>query len=258
MRLEGKSAIVTGGASGLGKAIARRYVEEGANVLIADMDVELAQTLANELSQSQRKVIVQRTDVADEQSVREMVDRALAEFGKIDILINNAGISTLRLFLELPVEEWDRVIAVNLRGPFLCGQAVGKHMAERKSGSIINISSIEQDFGSHNRAHYVSSKGAVKTLTKAMALSFAPHNVRVNAIAPGGFNTEILEKTFPDVSVREEFLAHFVKKIPMKRLGDPSEISGAAVFLATDDASYVTGSILDVNGGASAPVPSDP
>ena len=258
MKLEGKVAIITGGASGLGKAIAKRYAEEGVNLLIADMDLDAAHGVAESLSSLGRKIVVQETDVASEESVQAMTDMALAEFGKIDILVNNAGISTLGLFLDLPVAEWDRVMAVNLRGPFLCGQAVGRHMAERKSGSIINISSIEQDFGSHNRAHYVSSKGGLKTLTKAMALSFAPYNVRVNALAPGGFNTEILVRVFPDPEVREAFLADFVKKIPMKRLGDPSEIGGAAVFLASDESSYVTASVIDINGGASAPVPSDP
>jgi NAD(P)-dependent dehydrogenase (short-subunit alcohol dehydrogenase family) len=258
MRLKGKVAIITGGASGLGKAIARRYAEEGANLLIADMDVDNANILAKDLSQLGTKIVVQQTDVANEESVAEMVSKALAEFGTIDILVNNAGISTLRPFLELPVAEWDRIMAVNLRGPFLCGQAVGKHMAEKMSGSIINISSIEQDFGSHNRAHYVASKSGLKTLTKAMALSMIPYNVRVNAIAPGGFNTEILERVFPDVNVREAFLKDFIKKIPMKRLGEPKEIGGAAVFLATDESSYITAAVIDVNGGASAPVPSDP
>lgn len=258
MRLEGKIAIVTGGASGLGKAIARRFAKEGASLLIADMDIDGAKLIADELSRSGNKVIVKRTDVASEESVREMVDAALAAFDRIDILVSNAGISTLCDFLELPVADWDRVIAVNLRGAFLCGQAVGKHMAGRKSGAIINISSIEQDFGSHNRAHYVASKAGIRALTQAMALSLAPHNIRVNAVAPGGFNTEIFEKAFPDVAVREAFIADFVKKIPMKRLGDPSEITGAAVYLASDDSTYVTGSVVHVNGGASAPVPSDP
>ncbi|MBO9376683.1 glucose 1-dehydrogenase [Sphingomonas histidinilytica] len=258
MRLKGKVAIVTGAASGLGKAIARRYAEEGVDLVLADMNIELARAVADELSAAGSRAVAQQTDVASEESVRQMVDAALAAFGRIDILVNNAGLSTLRLFLDLPVAEWDHVMGVNLRGPFLCSQMVGRHMAERRDGTIINVTSIEQDFGSHNRAHYVSSKGGLKTLTKAMALSFAPYGVRVNAIAPGGFNTEILEKTFPDVAVREAFVADFVKKIPMKRLGEPREIAGAAVFLASEDASYMTGSVIDVNGGASSPVPSDP
>jgi NAD(P)-dependent dehydrogenase (short-subunit alcohol dehydrogenase family) len=147
---------------------------------------------------------------------------------------------------------------VNLKGPFLCGQVIGRHMAQRKSGAIINISSIEADFGSHNRAHYVASKGGLRTLTKAMALSLAPYNVRVNAIAPGGFFTEIFDKSFPNIEARDAFIKDFVKKIPMKRLGAPAEITGAAVFLASDDASYMTAGTIDINGGASAPVPSDP
>jgi 3-oxoacyl-[acyl-carrier protein] reductase len=249
---------VTGGASGLGRAIVTRYAREGANVLIADMDIDGAQKVADDLSNSPGKIVAHQTDVASEASVGEMVQVALAAFGTVDILVNNAGIGTLRAFLDLPVAEWDLVLAVNLKGPFLCSQAVGRHMAERKSGTIINVSSIESDFGSYNRAHYVASKAGLKNLTRSMALSLAPYNIRVNAIAPGGIRTEIYEKTMPDPKLLADFIEKFVQRIPMKRLGDPSEIGGAAVFLATDDASYITGSTIDVNGGAGAPVPSDP
>lgn len=258
MRLEGKVAIVTGGASGLGRGIVRRYAEEGANLVIADMDVDGANAVAAELSKHGGKIVVQKTDVSDEASVAELVRVTVAAFGRIDVLVNNAGINTLREFLDLPPAEWDQIMAVNLRGPFLCSQAVAKHMAERKEGSIINITSIEADFGSYNRAHYVASKAGLKTLTKAMAISLAPYNIRVNAVAPGGFNTEIFEKAFPDPQVRADFIKAFVQKIPMKRLGEPRELAGAAVFLASEDASYMTGATIDVNGGASAPVPSDP
>ena len=258
MRLEGKVAIVTGGASGLGRGIVRRYADEGAHLVIADMDLEGARSVAAELSAKGTKVLAHKTDVSDEASVAALVQAALSEFGHIDILVNNAGVNTLREFLDLPVAEWDQILNVNLRGPFLCAQAVGRHMAERKSGAIINVTSIEADFGSYNRAHYVASKGGLKTLTKAMAIGLAPYNVRVNALAPGGFNTEIFDKAFPDPVTKAAFIADFVKKIPMKRLGEPSELAGGAVFLASDDASYMTGETLGINGGASAPVPSDP
>lgn len=258
MRLEGKTAIVTGAASGLGRAIAKRYASEGANVVIADLDIAGAIAVAEELNGGGGKAIAQLTDVSSEASVDELAKIALSTFGNVDILVNNAAINTLRDFLDLPVREWDLIIDVNLKGPFLCSQTIGRHMAERRSGSIINISSVEQDFGSYNRAHYVASKGGLKTLTKAMAISFAPFNVRVNAIAPGGIRTEIYEKAMPDPQVLADFIKAFEKKIPMGRLGRPDEISGAAVFLASDDATYITAGTIEVNGGASAPVPSDP
>lgn len=258
MRLAGKTAIVTGAASGLGRAIAQRYASEGVSLMIADVDIDGARSVTDALSQNGIRAIAQHTDVSDEGSVNEMTRVALEHFGHVDILVNNAAVNTLRPFLELPVAEWDLVLRVNLRGPFLCSQSVGRHMAERKSGSIINISSVEQDFGSYNRAHYVASKGGLKTLTKAMAISFAPFNVRVNAIAPGGIFTEIYHKAMPDPQVLKDFLVLFEKKIPMGRLGEPKEIAGAAVFLASEDASYITASTIEVNGGASAPVPSDP
>jgi NAD(P)-dependent dehydrogenase (short-subunit alcohol dehydrogenase family) len=258
MRLEGKVAIVTGGASGLGRGIVTRYAEEGVSVVIADMDIAGATAIADALTKKGQQVFAHNTDVTSEASIKDLVDTTIAKFGKIDILVNNAGINTLRDFLDLPVAEWDMIMGVNLRGPFLCGQAVGRHMADRKEGTIINITSIESEFGSINRAHYVATKAGLKALTKAMALSLAPYNIRVNAIAPGGFNTEIFEKAFPDPAVRKAFIADFVKKIPMKRLGEPRELAGAAVFLASEDATYMTGSTIDINGGASAPVPSDP
>lgn len=258
MRLKGKSAIVTGGASGLGRAIAQRYAEEGADVLLADVDISRAHAVATELSKLGTKVVALEVDVAEEAPVAEMTSFAIAEFGKIDILVNNAGMTTLKDFLELPPAEWDLVLAINLRGPFLCSQSVGRHMASRMSGSIINISSVEQDFASANRVHFTSSKSGLKALTKGLALSLAPYNIRVNTLSPGGFETEIMAKHFPDEATLEAFKTAFRKRIPMKRLGRPEEIGGAAVFLACDDSSYMTGSQLDLNGGASIPVPSDP
>jgi|HubBroStandDraft_3_1064219.scaffolds.fasta_scaffold42309_2 NAD(P)-dependent dehydrogenase (short-subunit alcohol dehydrogenase family) len=258
MRLKGKAAIITGAASGLGRAIAQRYAEEGADILIADIDISRARVVASELSKLGTKVLVQEVDVAFEAPVAEMTERAIGEFGKIDILVNNAGMTTLRDFLDLPPAEWDLVMAINLRGPFLCSQSVGRRMAERMSGSIINISSVEQDFASANRVHFTSSKSGLKALTKGLALSLAPYNIRVNTLSPGGFDTEIMAKHFPDEETLEAFKTSFKKRIPMRRLGRPEEIGGAAVFLACDDSSYMTGSQLDLNGGASIPVPSDP
>ena len=186
MRLENKVAIITGGAMGIGQAIAEAYVREGADVAIADIDINTANATASELQKSGRRAIAVHVNVAEEDSVNKMVDKVIAEFGHVDILVNNAGVTSFHQFLDLPVAEFDRIIAIDLRGPFLCSRKVARHMVDQKRrGIIINITSMGQDITTEVEAHYAASKGGLKMLTKSMAMSLARYKIRVNGIAPG-------------------------------------------------------------------------
>jgi NAD(P)-dependent dehydrogenase (short-subunit alcohol dehydrogenase family) len=251
MRLESKVAIITGGAMGIGQAIAEAYVREGADVAIADIDVNAANATASDLQKSGRRAIAVPVNVADEDSVNKMVDKVLADFGHIDILVNNAGVTSFCPFLDLAVAEFDRIIAVNLKGPFLCSRRVAKHMvAEKCRGVIINITSMGQEIATGVEAHYVASKGGLKMLTKSMAISLGQYRIRVNGIAPGPVMSTIRRtlgtKDDPDR------VARIMARIPLNRPGKPSDIAGAAVFLASDESSYMTGSIILVDGGVTS------
>lgn len=246
MRLEDKVAIVTGAARGNGRAIALGFAQEGAHLVIADIDRETAQATAREIQDLDRKALALYVDVADKRSVAEMVERAYGEFGKVDILVNNAGVIGRDPFLEVTEEEWDRVLDINLKGSFLCGQAVAKRMVETESGGvIINISTIMTERTTATTVPYCASKGGVSTLTKGMAVALAPHNIRVAAIAPCIVWTDMSDALLSQPSVREAIL----NKIPLKRIAKPQALVGAAVFLASDEANYVTGSTIFVDGG---------
>jgi NAD(P)-dependent dehydrogenase (short-subunit alcohol dehydrogenase family) len=252
MKLENKVAIVTGGAQGIGQAIAEAYVREGADVAIADIDIETAKATASELQKLGRRVIAVYVDVADEDLVNKMVDKVVAELGHVDILVNDAGITSFHQFLDLPVDVFDRTVAVNLRGPFLCTRKVAKHMVEQKrKGVVINITSMGQEITTEVEAHYAASKGGLKMLTKSMALSLAKHKIRVNGIAPGPVISSI-KRTLTDVKDSPERQTRLMTRIPFYRPGKPSDIAGAAVFLASDDSAYMLGSIIFVDGGVSS------
>lgn len=241
--LAGRVALVTGGGRGIGLAIARAFALEGADVAVADMRFEEAQAAAVELRELGRRAAAVEVDVSDPDQVAAMVERATAELGRIDILVSNAGISQRRDFLEMAVEEWDRVIAVNLRGVFLCGQAVARQMAA--GGAIINIASQRAESAGLHQVAYVASKGGVKSLTKAMAVDLAPRGIRVNAIGPGPVLSDLTRARFEDPDQREAFTA----RVPLGRLGQPDDMAGAAVFLASERARWVTGHCLFVDGG---------
>lgn len=234
VRLAEKVAVVTGGLSGIGAAIARRFADEGARVIAADLSAEEG-TLADS------PIAACHLDVADPASVRRMAEAVLARHGHIDILVNNAGIGRNVSFLEHSVEDFDRIIAVNLRGTFLTGQVAAAAMAERGVGVILNIASISGMRGNPGRAGYGASKGGVVVLTQVMANDLAHHNIRVNAIAPGPTETEMVRKMGADAS--------FLDRVPMNRIAAPDEIANAALFLCSDEASYVTGHIMAVDGG---------
>lgn len=236
MRLEGKTAIITGGARGLGAEMAQLFANQGAKVVAADM---------NELSFEHENVEFYKLNVTDADNCQQMFNDVVNKYGKIDILVNNAGITRDALTHKMTDEMWNFVIDVNLKGVFNLTRLIGPHMMTIGGGSIINISSIVGEYGNIGQANYSATKAGVIGLSKTWAKEFARKGaaVRVNAIAPGYVLTDIL-KTVP-----QDLLDKFAKQTMLGRLGQPEEIAKAALFLASDDASYVTGHVLDVNGG---------
>ena len=247
--LENKVAIVTGGAQGIGYAIAERYLREGAEVVICDIDDdqgEAAETASRKIGRTKYL----HCNVAEKLDVHNMVASALDEFGNIDILVNNAGIVATADFLDLKEEDFDRVLSINLKGAFLCGQAVARQMVDqiasgREPGAIINMSSVNAVFAIANQVPYSISKGGINQLTKVMALSLATHGIRVNAIGPGSIMTQILQSVANDKAAMDRIMS----RTPLGRIGDPSEIAGVALFLASNDASYITGQTIYADGG---------
>ena len=244
MRLKDKIAIITGAGSGIGRAIARRFAEEGAEVTIPDVDEEGAEETAKSIQQLGRRALVVKTDVSVSEQVQASITQTLKHFGKIDIVVNNAGINLYKFPNEFTDEEWLRVIGVNLNGVWFYCRYVLDHFLERGQGNIVNVASIGAIQTSYNRVPYMSSKGAVAGLTKALATDLASRNIRVNAVAPGMTETNMTKwRTGSDQYELGNYL------IPMGRWGRPQEIANAALFLASDESSYVTGHVLCVDGG---------
>ncbi len=243
-KLEGKTAIVTGGARGIGRGIAEAFAREGVDVAIADLTSanDTAPVLEAIRAAGRRAVFVQ-TDVADEQQVQRMVEHAFGAFEHIDILVNDAGIFTQALVEDLSIADWDRVLNVNLRGTFLCTHFVLPHMLARGSGCIINIASQLGYLGGREVAHYTASKAGVIGFTKALAREVSTRGVRVNAIAPGPILTDMM------ANETEEWKAAKLAELPIGRFGQVHEVTPTAVFLASDDASYYVGQTLGPNGG---------
>jgi NAD(P)-dependent dehydrogenase (short-subunit alcohol dehydrogenase family) len=237
MRLENHVAIVTGGLSGIGAAVARRLADAGAMVIAADIR-------ASETSLGADAIAPFRCDVADEESVAKLLSATLARHGRVNGLVHCAGIGRDLPFLETPVREFDRILAVNLRGTFLVGQACAKAMAAAGGGAIVNIASISGMRGNVGRAAYGASKGGVITLTQVMAIELAPYRVRVNAIAPGPVETPLVRQMH-DPQIREAWK----RATPMRRYAEPEEIAGAALFLLSNEANFITGEVLAVDGG---------
>ena len=248
MKLANRIAIVTGGANGIGLAIARRYVAEGARVTIADVDRQAGEAAAEALGHAQCRFIV--TDVGDAGDAENVVAATCRAFGDLDILVNNAGIIHGADFLDLTEADFERVLRVNLKGAFLVGQAAARRMvaqviAGKSAGAIINMSSINAEVAIANHTPYCVSKGGLNQLTKVMALALAPYGIRVNAIGPGSIMTDILKAVANDREAKRRLLS----RTPLGRIGAPEEIAAVAVFLASQDASYVTGQTLYADGG---------
>jgi 2-hydroxycyclohexanecarboxyl-CoA dehydrogenase len=243
MMLTGKNAIVTGGASGIGLAISQRFVREGASVAVWDIDETGARHTADELA-AVGKAIACRVDVSNRAEVESAAARVRAQHGPVNILVNNAGISNFTPFLELTDESWDRMIAINLKSVFLCTQVVLPDMLTSGWGRVINISSSSTQTGAGRMSHYVASKGGVVGFTKALAMEIAETGVTVNNVPPGFIDTPLMHATLD-----EDLIQTQIQRSPMKRMGRPEDIAAACAFLASEDAGYITGHTLSVNGG---------
>jgi len=250
MRLKGKVAIITGGGSGIGRATAELFAREGARVVVADYNAEAGQEAVQAIRAAGGDALFVEVDVSDRAQVQHLVQATRDAYDGIDVLFNNAGVLIFGTILDTDEAAWNRLMSINLTGVFLCSKAVLPHMIARGGGSIINSSSST---GAHdaagNSAAYVASKGGVALLTKAMAIDHAEDNVRVNAIAPGPTDTPMLRENFSP-----EALEAFAATFPMMRLGRPQELAQAVLFLASDEASFVTGCILAADGGQTAQV----
>ena len=243
--LQGKVVIITGASSGIGAACAQRFAREGASVMLADVNDAAGSLLAAEL-----KATYVHCDVASKSQIDALVEKTLALHGRIDVLVNNAGIFKAAPFLDVSEDDFDAVIRVNLKGSFLMAQATARAMVERKTqGSIINMSSVNAVLAIPSIASYNMSKGAINQLTRVAALALADHGIRVNAVAPGTIATELAQKA---VLTDDAAKARIMSRTPMRRLGEPSEIADVVAWLASDAASYITGEIVTVDGGRMA------
>jgi len=243
MELKGKVALVTGGAQGIGKAVALMLAHHGADVIVADVNLEKAQETAKEVEATGRGAMAVKVDITRLNDVEQMVESAIARFGKVDILINNAGIARDKLILRMTEEDWDAVLDVNLKGTFHCTKTVIKHMSKQRSGKIVNIASVVGEMGNAGQANYSASKAGVIGLTKTVAREFAQRGINVNAIAPGYIQTPMTD-VLPDKAKEE-----LKRMIPMERLGQPEDVAHAVLFLVSEASSYITGQVLNVNGG---------
>ncbi len=246
---EGKVAFITGSASGIGAAIARRFAQKGALLALLDQDEERIRLIGEEITQpTGEEPLMMVAKVEENSEVNHAVMQAFDRFGGIDILVNAAGISTHIPFLELDEDAWDNVVNINLKGTFLCCRAVAPIMVKQRRGTIVNISSSHAVKGAVNVAHYSASKAGVLALTKSIALELAPYGVRVNAIAPGPVDTPLFRRYRTNGQVRESVAA-----IPLGRIGQPEDIAGAVCFLVGPESAYMTGQTLHVNGGLFMP-----
>jgi NAD(P)-dependent dehydrogenase (short-subunit alcohol dehydrogenase family) len=252
MQLSGKVALVTGGASGIGRATALLFAHEGAAVVIADLNAQDGEAVASEIAHSGARAFFEPADVARAEDCRRLVERTIREFGRIDILFNNAGIIRRATILDLSEDDWDRVMAVNVKAIYLLSRGVIPHMQKQGGGSIINTASGWGLAGGAKAAVYCASKGAVVLLTKAMAIDHGPQKIRVNCICPGDTDTGMLRAEARQLrEANDRFLAEAAKR-PLGRVGLPDEIAQAVLYLASDASSFVTGTALVIDGGGLA------
>ncbi|MEH6947019.1 3-oxoacyl-ACP reductase FabG [Bacillus sp. JJ634] len=241
MKLAGKVAIITGGAKGIGKVTAKRFLEEGAKVVICDYDQAAGQAALADLGSND--VSFFQVDVTNTAQVETMVQSTIDTYGRIDILINNAGITNDGFLVKMSEEAWEKVLAVNLSGVFKCTKAVAPFMLDQKSGVILNASSVVGIYGNIGQSNYVATKAGIIGMTKGWAKEFGPKGIRVNAIAPGFIATDMVS------TVPQKVIDAMKEKTPLKKLGTPEDIAEAYLFLASDTAGYINGTILSVDGG---------
>ena len=243
MKLEGKVALITGGAQGIGRAIALLLAREGAQVVISDINLEKARETCREIEALGREALAVGGNVADASEAEAMVQQTIEKFGRMDILVNNAGITRDQVLLRMKEEDWDLVLSVNLKGAFHCTKAALRPFLRQKGGKVVNISSVTGEMGNAGQANYAASKAGVLGFTKSIAREYARRNIQVNAVAPGFIDTA-MSQAIPQKD--REFL---IKQIPMERLGSPEDVAAAVLFLASPAADYITGQVLNVNGG---------
>jgi meso-butanediol dehydrogenase/(S,S)-butanediol dehydrogenase/diacetyl reductase len=266
-RLSGKVAIVTGAGQGIGKAVALRLAREGADIVVAEINRETAEGTARELQGLGRRALAHTVNVGCLVEIQSLVDRVVAELGRIDVLVNVAGIARTQAFLEMTEEDWDHVVDTNLKGTVFCMQAVGRQMirqippeavaqgrADRSYGKIVNFSSISGRRGRSVQMAYAASKAAIISVTQSAALAFSPYNINVNAVCPGVIPTPMWDQIDRDRSrlmgaPPGEALKAFVEKVPLQRAGTPEDVAAAVAFLCSSEADYVTGQTLNVDGG---------
>ena len=248
MRLRDKVAIVTGATRGIGRAIAVRFGQEGARVAVVGRDEEMGRETVRLTRAAGGQAIFVPADLADSAQVQNMVDTVVDRWGRIDVLVNNAAICPFKDFLEMSELLWDQVLDTNLKGYFLCSQAVAQVMVEQGiKGRIIAVSSISAEFGGSEQAHYCASKAGINLLVKSMAISLGPHGITCNAVLPGTVETDINREALSDPEVRD----YWLKRGPIGGLGQPEDIAGPVLFFASDDSAWCTGSMLVVDGGTS-------
>jgi len=243
MRLKDKVALITGGARGIGRAIAMAFAREGADIVVADVNQEEAEKTARDIEALARKSLAIPMDVTNYLKVEEAINKILDKFGKVDILVNNAGITRDGLLLRMNEAEWDAVIDVNLKGTFNCTKAVSKAMIKQRSGKIINIASIIGIIGNVGQANYSASKAGIIALTKTAAKELASRNINVNAVAPGFIQTDMTAGLSEDIKQKMK------EAIPLNKFGSPDDVAAVCLFLASEDANYITGQTIVVDGG---------
>lgn len=244
MNLSGKTAIVTGGSRGIGRAIALKLAEEGANIVVNyTSNSSMADETVEEIKKMGREALAIKADVSNSDDVKNLVKEAEKNFSNIDILINNAGITRDTLLIRMKDEDWDKVMDVNLKGTFLCTKLVGKKMMKQRSGKIVNITSVVGIMGNAGQANYSASKAGVIGFTKSTAKELSSRGINVNAVAPGFIQTEMTDK------LSEEVVENYTKNIPLGKLGKPEDVANVVAFLCSQEAAYLTGQVINVDGG---------